>query len=426
VLLVDDQVVNLEVGTAHLEMAGYRVETTADGPAALACLRRRAIDLVLLDIVMPGMDGLQVLATLRDDPRTARLPVIMATARQESADMVRAFDLGADDYVTKPLDWAVVVARIGAHLRSRDGVRNRAAEEDSGSHPRGFSPGSMVGERYRLEALLGRGSHGAVWRALDCEDHSPVAVKLLVTSALGDPDSRERFRREGLTLCRIHHPHAVEVKDICTDSSGVPYLVTELLFGHTLEEELRRHHGRLSPRRAAEILEPTCAALSAAHRCGILHRDIKPSNIFLHHEDGHEQVKILDFGIARFIGSHRLERRLSNTEAPPGTPAYMAPERFADGTYDGRVDVYSLGIMLYEMLTGELPFSVDDGNILRLIRLHATRFPRPLRDLQPALSLPIEVVVLSALSKDPRERPTALELGQRFKRALCGDDKPTD
>jgi CheY-like chemotaxis protein len=413
ILLVDDQAVILEVGTAHLERAGYRVEIALDGPTALACLRRQRVDLVLLDIVMPEMGGLQVLAALRDDPRTSQLPVIMATARQESVDMVRAFDLGATDYVTKPLDWAVVIARIAAHLRTRD---SDSAESPTG-HPWNFSSGSMIDGRYRLEAPLGRGAHGAVWRALDCDLNSLVAVKLLANGSSTNPDAHERFRREGLALCRIRHPHAVDVKDIRTDSSGVPFLVMELLEGHTLEEELRRHR-RLPSQRTAEILEPICAALTTAHQKGVLHRDVKPSNIFLHREKGREKVKILDFGVARFVGGHNLERRLSNAEVPPGTPAYMAPERFSKGHYDGSVDCYSLGIMLYEMLTGDLPFSVDDGNILRLIRLHATQIPKPLRDLRPELSTLLESIVLSALHKDPRKRPSVLQLGQRFKRAL--------
>ena len=420
VLLVDDQPVILEVGRGHLEKAGFRVETGVDGPTALECLERQAIDLVLLDIVMPGMDGLEVLANLRGDPRTARLPVIMATARQDSADMVRAFDLGANDYVTKPLDWAVVVARVRAHLRSREEV----AEATSASPAETLTPGAVVDGRYHLEALLGRGSQGTVWRALDREMRTPVAVKLLNTGRLADSDVQERFRREALTLCRLNHPHAVEIKDLCTDSHGVPFFVMELLTGHTLEDELQ-HGGRLSLRRTAEILEPACAALATAHRKGILHRDIKPSNVFLHRQEGIETVKILDFGVARLVGAHSLEQRLTNTEVPPGTPAYMAPERFSAETYDGRVDVYSLGVMLYEMLTGALPFSVDDGNILRLIRLHATSPPRPLRELRPDLPPAVEAVVLAALSKDPQKRPTAYDLGQSLQRTLVESPRST-
>lgn len=432
VLLVDDQEVNLELGRVHLEAAGYRVVMANDGPNALDSLRRQTIDLVLLDIVMPEMDGLEVLEALRGDPRTARLPVIMATARQESADMVRAFDLGADDYVTKPLEWVVVVARIRAHLRAHGG-----ANENPTLQPSVLVPGSLVDGRYLLEAPLGRGAHGTVWQALDTArgtargtaqgttKSASVAVKMLATSGLDNPGARERFRREGLTLCRIQHPHAVEVKDVGTDDRGVPYFVLELLHGHTLEEELQQHGGRLTLKRTAQILHPMCAALDAAHREGILHRDIKPSNVFLHRDQGREVVKILDFGVARFVDGHVLERKLSNAGVPPGTPAYMAPERFHEGTYDGRVDVYSVGIMIYEMLTGRLPFTVDDGNILRLIRLHATRFPRPPRELRPELPVAIEAVVLSALSKDPQERPTAFELDRRFRSALSGDDNPT-
>lgn len=413
ILLVDDSAVNREVGAAHLEQRGFQVVTAADGAIALQLTSGRPFDLVLLDIVMPGMSGLEVLTALRREHPPEDLPIIMATAKDGSQDMVQAFDLGATDYVTKPIDWAVVQARILAHLRSRPS-NGRTNESPAVGE---LGPGSLLADRYRLETFLGRGRHGTVYRARHLELGRPVAVKVLRAPAPDDPELAQRLEREGISACRVRHPNAVAVYDFAVTREGTPFLVMELLEGEPLDRELRR--GPLGPRRCADILTPICAALSEAHTQGVVHRDIKPHNIFLHRPGGGgEVVKVVDFGIATFVDGFSADQRLTAAGNRPGTPAYMAPERFSDQPYDGRVDVYSLGITLYELLAGQLPYNVEDGNLLRIIRMHLAGESAPLSRYRSDLSPTIEQIVRQAMAKTPEDRPSPLELAERFAAAV--------
>ena len=169
------------------------------------------------------------------------------------------------------------------------------------------------------------------------------------------------------------------VLDASVTASGVPFLVTELLRGRTLAAELQRH-GPMSSARCAEILLPICNVLAEAHTLGIVHRDIKPQNIYLHRSRQGEMVKVLDFGIAKLIDEAVVRRRSAAGSAGPGTPAYMAPERFSSGyPCDGRADIYSLGVMLYNMLVGRLPFTVEGGNLIKLGDEASGPKPRRLR-----------------------------------------------
>ncbi len=191
----------------------------------------------------------------------------------------------------------------------------------------------------------------------------------------------------------------------------------ELLEGVSLSQELRRT-GALTPARAGEILVPICDVLTEAHAMGVIHRDIKPANIFLHRARSGEIVKVLDFGIAKlvsdFSGADTATLTLEGSQL--GTPAYMAPERISNQPYDGRADVYSLGVMLYEMLAGHPPFTARDPVAVALQQISAQ--PLPLRDVIPAVPPPVDEVVMQALNKNPTLRPTPAELAERFMQAV--------
>ncbi len=412
VLIVDDNPVNREMWSLYLASEGYRVETATDGDEALRRIAEEPVDLMLLDVMMPGRDGFEVLEELRREITPEDLPVVMTTARDKSEDVVRGFELGANDYVVKPVNLDVLLARVQSQLRSRSPVRERRSPDLRATSV--IPEGTELEGRFRIEGLIGQGSCGAVYRATHLGLHRRVALKLL-TSAAGLA-SAERLKREGVSACRIEHPNAVEVLDLCITDGGIPFLVMELLEGHSLDRELDRD-GTLTPARCVEILVPTCEVLAEAHRQEIIHRDIKPQNVFLHHSRRREVVKVLDFGIARMVGESVLSQRLTVEGSLVGTPAYMAPERLADAPYDGRADVYSLGIMLYEMLAGRRPFTSID--LLELIRLHVHEPPRPLSELCPDLPPGIDAIVLRALAKDPHSRPTAEELAHDFRRAVA-------
>jgi len=402
-LLVDDHADNRDVLAFHLQAAGFSTLTAGDGREALDLLSRQSVDLILLDVLLPGMSGLQVLREVRARRPPAELPVIIVTALDRSPDVVAALDSGANDYVTKPLDFPVVVARVRAHLRSRSVTPNGNEGDDLG-------PGSVLEGRYRLEAEIGSGSFGSVYRATQLELERPVAIKILKASALAHEAAVERFRREAVTGCRVNHPNAVAILDYGVSGGHLPYLVMELLEGRSLAEELKRETA-LPVRRCVELMAPVCEALDAAHQVGIVHRDVKPANIFLHRATWGDVPKVLDFGIARILDEAAVEHRATADGWIVGTPSFMAPERFGPGQADGRADVYSVGVTLFLALSGRLPFEIPRDEPMKAIaERHPSAAPPSLRSVNPAIPLEVEEIVLRALEKAPERRPNAGQL----------------
>ena len=204
--------------------------------------------------------------------------------------------------------------------------------------------------------------------------------------------------------------------DFGVTPGGVAYLVMELLSGYSLEHELT--DGRQVPLpRTVRLMVPVCEALAAAHRYGIVHRDVKPANIFLHLAGGEEVPKVLDFGIARIVGEAAADPRVTLEGFIVGTPVYMAPERFRNQPLDGRSDVYSVGVTLYQMLSGRLPFAADQADPMAVAMRHLEAAPPPMgAGVPPA----VEAVVMNALRKRPEHRPDAVHLGQDLARAAGG------
>jgi CheY-like chemotaxis protein len=413
ILVVDDLPANRDLMSRRLERSGFDVVCASSGQEALEAIERGPVDLVLLDIMMPGMTGFEVLKAVRLARSPAALPVIMVTAKTDSEDVVEALSLGANDYVTKPVEYPVALARIRAHLGIRQAVKAEAVPVLEPQNPAHVVPGTVLDGRYRLDSLIGGGSFGTVFRAQHLELDREVAVKVLATSAGTDPEALARFRREGASACRVQHPNVVAVLDFGVTRGGVAYLVMELLKGHSVEKELDQEM-RLPPRRCAEILVPVCGALGCAHAAGVVHRDVKPSNVFLHRSPQGETAKILDFGIAKLSREAALGQSLTVDGSLLGTPAYMAPERFRRGPYGPKSDVYSVGAMLYEMLTGRLPFIPSSADPLALVAMQAEEDPPPLRARCPEASPALEKLVRSALYRDAAARPTAEELGRRL------------
>ena len=403
ILVVDDHPDNREMLMRRLEREGFRVLGAETGPEALEQVKAAPVSLILLDVMMPGMDGLEVLQALREEHSAAELPVIMVTAKAQSEDVVEALGNGANDYVTKPVDFPVALARIQAQLRIR-----RAPADDEVADPRQLRPGLVIDGRYRLEGRVGAGNFGTVYKARHLELDHVVAVKVLQASAITDPDAMARFRREGVTACRVRHPNAVEVLDFGITSRGIAYLVMELLAGYPLEDEMKG--GRALPvARSLRIVAAVCEALAVAHRAGIVHRDVKPGNVFLHQAGGQEVPKVLDFGIAKIAGAAALQQRVTLEGWIVGTPVYIAPERFGAAVITDELDVYSDGVMLFQMLTGRLPFDADSDPLAVAMKHKHDAAPR-LRPLRPDVPAAVEEAILSALRKHPSQRPTAAQL----------------
>ncbi|MFO0575844.1 MAG: protein kinase [Polyangia bacterium] len=315
------------------------------------------------------------------------------------------------------------------------GTNHLASERDSVSF---FSPppesGSRVGRvlagRYRLEALLGVGAMGEVFRAHDLRQHRPCAVKLVCPDAVLNLRAHRRFLNEAQLIARLFHPNIVEVREFNEDDDGTKFLVLELLEGEDLYEVLLRE-GRIQPIRSCSILRAVGAALQYAHDLGIVHRDIKPNNIFLCQQrmpSGQviETVKVLDFGLAKLLdppGEHGdgAQRPLGSVALTQGmivgTPAYLSPEaaRHDSSCVDALSDQWSLAVVAYHMLSGRLPF--DDPNPYRLAMQICEMEPQPLKKLVPGLPEPLYRAVEIAMSKDPARR---FQRVQDFIRALDG------
>jgi serine/threonine protein kinase len=201
----------------------------------------------------------------------------------------------------------------------------------------------------------------------------------------------------------------------------------ELLHGRPLSAELRSE-GKLTPVRCASIAAAVCDALAEAHAAGIVHRDIKPANIFLHETRSEQVVKVIDFGIAKLTDTSADSEAQLRTVAGKvvGTPAYMAPERLLGDPYDGRADVYAVGLMMYEMLCGHLPFRVGEGGYRAMANAHISEAPPSLVAMEPGVPPDLEAAVFAALAKSPNDRPTSHELSERLHRFLEGEAPALD
>ncbi len=255
-----------------------------------------------------------------------------------------------------------------------------------------FLPGSLLAERYRVVALLGRGGMGEVYRADDLTLGQPVALKFLPEEAAQDPALLDRFRAEVRIARKVSHPNVCRVYDV-GEVDGQTYLSMEYVDGEDLGSLLRRI-GRLPNDKALDIARQLCAGLAAAHAKGVLHRDLKPANIML---DGRGQAIITDFGLAA------LADQAHGAEVRSGTPAYMAPEQLSGKEVTEKSDIYALGLVLYELFTGKRAFSAD--NLADLVRSRAAGdLSRPssfVKDLDPL----VERVILRCLEPEPANRP---------------------
>jgi len=478
ILVVDDVADNRDILRRRLEKEGHRVTVAENGRQALERAAAEPMDLVLLDILMPELDGHETLARLKGEAATRDIPVIMISALDDVAGIARCVAAGAEDYLTKPFDPVLLRARIGASLdkkRLRDREKRYLAEVDrviaaataieSGSYRPGaladlatredalgrlarvfdgmaaelrhreerlreqvrilraevaaarsgenagpdarltdiLHPGEVFAGRYEVQGLIGRGGMGAVYRVRDRELGEEIAIKTLRPELTTDPALVERFRSEIRLARHITHQNVVRTHDI-GEIGGAYYLTMELVQGVTLRELLDTR-GHLGTDAVLAIAAQLAAALGAAHAEGVIHRDIKAQNLLL---DEAGVLKVMDFGIARLAeGSSGL------TEAGMmiGTPAYMAPEQVMGEAIDARADLYSVGVVLYECLTGHVPFTAS--SMVSLVARLLNDQPAPIKDADPAVA----ALVMRLLAKKPEQRAaSAEELGREVAR----------
>jgi eukaryotic-like serine/threonine-protein kinase len=275
--------------------------------------------------------------------------------------------------------------------------------------------GRTLEDKYRLEELLGSGGMCHVYRAIHSQMGKQVAVKILKPHLAADPSLSRRFEQEARAASRIHHPNAINVMDYGIGEGNTPFIVMEFVNGITLGE-LIRQQGALPLERTANILRQICGALDSAHAVGVIHRDIKPDNIIIGDYGNSDWVEVVDFGVAKIKEDLNRRVALTGDNVIVGTPRYMSPEQCEELPVDARSDIYSLGVVVYEMLAGAAPFKWDSST--RLLLAHATEPPEPLRTQRPDIPAAVEAVVMRALEKDPARRPqSAGEFAREFEEA---------
>lgn len=266
--------------------------------------------------------------------------------------------------------------------------------------------GHTLDDKYRLDAQLGIGGMGTVYRARHLLIDRPVAIKVLNPRFVEDEAARTRFQREARAAGRLQHTNAVTVTDYGQTQDGYVYIVMELLEGRTLRDILAKE-APLDAARSVSIMLQVSAAVAAAHEAGIIHRDLKPANIFIvQRAEVPSVVKVLDFGIAKLAAESLEEddiKALTQIGAMIGTPRYMSPEQCDGAELTPAADVYSLGVILYEMLSGTVPFS--GSTPLAIAMKHTSELPRRPREFVPSIPPALEDVVLHALEKSPEKRP---------------------
>lgn len=269
--------------------------------------------------------------------------------------------------------------------------------------------GMVIEGRYRIQSVIGQGSAGTVYKAVQELIGREVAIKVLHEYLVSDEEFIKRFRQEAKASSRLSHPNIITIYDFGVIPQGNrPYIAMDLLVGTPLSDFLSENE-RVPLNDAIPLLTQVCSALGEAHRHGVVHRDVKPENIVLVERSGQKLYPmVVDFGIARIVEESE-SAKITRTGTVCGSPTYMSPEQCTSSKVDSRSDIYSIGIVIYETLTGEVPFHSDE--LIRVMSMHLSEPPKPLNQVKPGLLFPdaLEEVVTKALSKNPNDRFQTME-----------------
>jgi serine/threonine-protein kinase len=412
VLLAEDEEATAALLRMLLKSWGYSPIVVGDGRAALEVLETAdPPPVALLDWMMPGLDGPSVCRAARvGKPREQGPFLFLLTARTQKEDIIAGLEAGADDYLTKPFDFGELKARLE---RAR-----RVPPPDAAA---AMARGTLLDGRWRLDSVIGKGGMGTVWRGTHASLGTPVAIKLIREEFVTHAETRARFEREARAAAAVRSRHVAEVLDYGVAPGGRPYLVMELLEGKTLTQTIAER-GPLPAWEVTQLVRELAQGLERVHVAGIVHRDLKPDNVFLAKPIAGATLrslpyvpKLVDFGVALDIA------RAAVTEAgmAVGTVAYMSPEQMCGGTVGPTSDVWALGAVAFEALTGTSPF--DGGNVAATsVRVTVTPLPRASM-LRPGLPPGIDAWFATACARDPAQRfQSAKELGDALYLASGG------
>lgn len=284
--------------------------------------------------------------------------------------------------------------------------------------------GRVIARNFKIESLLGVGGMGKVYKARQLSLDKAVVIKILHNQFRDDPQLVQRFQREARAASRLNHPNSIQVIDFGQDESDVLYMAIEYLEGRDLFNVLQEQ-GPFSDERLARVMIQVCSALAEAHDQHVIHRDLKPENIMVEDRRGQKDyVKVLDFGIAKIQDPQASEgQALTQAGMVCGTPEFMSPEQARGLSLDARSDLYALGVVSFQLATGELPFHADTP--IGIVTKHILEEPPSPREKRPAISVAMDALILKAMAKDPAERfQSAIEMGEAFEAVLHGARAP--
>ncbi|RMG13899.1 MAG: response regulator [Planctomycetota bacterium] len=415
IALVEDSEVVRRFALRLLRSKGFEVSEHPDGAHALEHVLADPPDLVISDIQMPRLDGLELTRKLRETFDKRRLPIILVSVLSEEEDIVSGFEAGANDYLVKPYRTSELLAKISILLRERDFLRKAdepapppptartarsegdegLADDDTRPQIKAAASPRYFFDKYVVTREFGRGGMGTVYKAIRREDDLPVALKILAPRLSENRTAIARFLRECRVLAGLHSEHVVRVLDHGYDA-GRYFLVMEAVEGDSLDRIVLRD-GPLGQVEAAEVFAQVARALQDLSDQGLVHRDVKPANIIRRHEDG--KVKLVDFGLAKRVNE---ASSLTDTGYALGTSYYVAPEVIEGAKADERSDLFAVGVSLFEVVTGRRPFSgVVPYQIFKRIVSGPTPDPTEFRaDLSPGLV----AVINRLLARDLSER----------------------
>ena len=389
ILVIDDDPSVLELASLYLTRAGYIVEECPGSIQPLSAISANRPDLILTDIFMPGLDGYGLLSALRAQPGTDNIPIILMTARADHEGFRRGMKLGADDYLTKPLNRDELVEAVAARLARARAADAAAVPAEPAPAPEDISAVTRLTD-YTLVRKIAEGGMSAIYLADQKSTRRRVVLKMIPLNRGMAQDAIDRFVQEHKLLERLHHPNIVEIYAQGFNDQHL-YITMEYFQNGSLSEHLQ---AALPEAKAFEYAIQIAKGLVAAHRAGIVHRDLKPDNIMMR-KDG--TLALTDFGIAKDLNAGSS---MTTHGEVLGTPSYVAPEQAQGETVGPAADVYSLGVMLFQMLTGKKPYQANDPqNILyQHINSPIPRLPDDLAQWQDVINF--------MMAKSPLTRPS--------------------
>ena len=400
ILIVDDDSGIRTLLKKLLERQKFEVHEACDGVEALEVLKDTSVHCIVTDVMMPRMSGIQLLGELTK--KHPLIPVIIITGKPAIEAAVECMKNGAYDYISKPFEFEQIKTTIVNALAARNKQVEEKQESGSSTSVFNITNRRFFGD-YKILQVLGEGNIGIVFLAQKKDENKKFALKILkptfVTQTHADK-SQKRFLTEAEAITRVQHPNVVEIIEYgLTKEENIPFMVMDFISGKSLNYYIV-NAGKLDFRQKLEIIMQIADALTAIHGEGICHRDIKPHNIILTRD---LEVKVTDFGIAKMPDSS-----MTMTYELIGSPAYLSPEGFNSSRVDSRADIFSLGVLAYELLLGRKPFVAD--SISRFAHLIQNEKPEAPSRFDPDFPVAVENVLASMLKKDPDERCQTAEV----------------